>query len=544
MSWAQLAVVLLIAGLVAGGSFVLWRRVRSQRIRRLMVMANTPDPGALTRIAEVQEAVPDGAQYRTAHLAAVPAAVEGAAVATLAIPAEALWTIAQVDPNVARGVSQSSARDSDGNPVTGDSFQEFLRFVESNSQMVDNEGFMARLQGYVAEQDAADIFRASGSAVDVADTANQIGWDLVVDGAQVNVKSLTDIGGVVEAARQNPDITYFVNEDISGASDLPNIVVLDGLNRVDARERLAESLEAGIELLDGTFVLGALDGPIPLTLAAVIVLREARNVRRGIKSKEEAITDGTLAFVFQGTGIIAGAAAGAKVGLAAGLAVEAMSVGFTGGVAGSVGGMAGFIAGGALGSAAGKKAQEEVKLGAYRSAQKDLEGALRAYGQRCREGGALARLSHLIQGPSRRAHEVLAVLDEEARRAQGTWRWRLWPTEGQILAVAADEHAAQQVGRIDAETRQLISRFRAATSGQSSDEAIGLLFANQLDLRDNCGCEYPELDDVRLAFLRARRRRLTLSHPLTKSEQVEALKRLIRRMAAASAREEDGERLK
>ena len=186
-----------------------------------------------------------------------------------------------------------------------------------------------------------------------------------------------------------------------------------------------------------------------------------------------------------------------------------------------------------MGTAGGRRAQEEVKMRPYRKAQTDLEEALRQYGARCRQDGALDRLRDLIRGPSHRAHEALEVLDIEAAQAKATWRWRLWPTESQVLAVATHEHALGQVEVIDQRGRDLQARLTAIATGEGSDEALGLLFSNQADLRNTCGCELPELDAVRLTYIRARRRRASLSHPLTKSEQAQALKTMVRRRVSA-----------
>jgi len=529
MNLIQASIVLVLTVTVAGIAWAGWKRARSNRIARLTAVATSPDAGTLARLERAVEPPALDRSGGSSEEGLLRAALEGGAVAALAIPAEALWTLAQIDSNVVAAVSQASARALDGSPEVPSTILGFLDYVAENADKMDNPGFMSRLQGYVVEQDAADRLESSGLDVEWASTANQAGWDFVVDGAEVNVKSVADVSQVLESARLNPDITYILNEDVAGGSDLPNVEVLEGVSRAEAIKRLHGSMEAGADLVDGTFVLGGLDGPIPVTLLAVIVMKEVRNYRKGVKSREEAVTDGVVGAVFQGTGVTAGVAAGGWLGAQAGAAVDGLAGGFTGGAAAVSFAIVGGVAGGALGSAAGKRAQMGVKFGPHLRAQRDLEEALRAYGQRCRAEGAVERLSNVIQGPSRRAHEALAVLDQESARARQTWRWRVWPSETQVLVVSTGQRARERVDLIDDEIRHLQERLRAISTGEHSDEAVGLMFTNSSALRDTCDGELPELDDVRLAFLRARRRRAALAHPLSKSEQAQALKLMLGR---------------
>lgn len=532
MSFVDAAVVLSAACALFFMGLLVWRRLRSARIERLTDVAAKPDVLALDRI-ERQARDIEARQGIKSDSTVLVAAAEGSALMTLAIPAAALWQVAQIDPNVVSGISQASARGADGLPITGADYGGFLAYVREAGSSLDDPGFLHRLQGYVGEQDAVDLLKASDHDVELAAIANQVGWDALVDGQEVNVKVLADIQSAVEAARANPDITYVLNEDVAGASDLPNIEILEGLDRGEIWERLNESISAGRNLSSGLFVLEAVDVGAPITLVALSVVREIHNYRAGNKTGEEAIVDAALAAAFKGTGFFAGVWIGAKVGLSIGSLVDMGSVGTTAGVPTAVGTVVGTFAGGALGTAAGQRAMTEVRRGPYERSQEELRQALRVYGERCKDEGAVEALSEEIAGPSRRAHKALEVLDSQVTSDAVSWRWRIWPSKEQVLVMAAADYGRRQVVEIDKTTGLLRDRLHRLTSGDAGAEATGLMFANQVALRTRHACEYPELDDVRIAYLRTRRQRAALSHPITKSELARALQRLVRKAVSS-----------
>lgn len=507
----------------------IWFNLRSRRITRLWTSALQPDVSALERLEQqFVEMSPSASPEKSEAL--TQAAAEGAVLTGLAVPVAAVWQLAQIDPNVREAVSFASARVG-GESSTGSDYGDFLAWVHQQGSGIEDVGLQNRLQGYIGEQDATAILQQANYDVIAAEMPNQPLWDLVVNGEQVDVKTVQDISSVVESARANPDITYFVNEDVAGASDLANITVLEGLNREEIRARMSDSLEASSNLTDGLVFLDAGAAAVPITFIGYTLMREVLNYRSGAKSGEAAAVDAVLALATQGPGMWMGSWAGILAGFEVGNAVDGMTGGATLGLASAAGAIAGGVTGGALGSAAGQKALNEIRFGPYLRSQEQLQAALDSYGAQCQANGAVQRVFDAIDGPSRRAHEALAALDGEAERSRRAWRWRLWPTKEQILVMAAAEYGRQQVDDIDDQKRSARQQLRRLTIGPHGNLAVGLLFANESALRDRYGAELPELDDVRIAFLRTRRIRASLEHPVTKSEQMQALKRMMRRAA-------------
>ena len=531
MSSIASAVLGVALALAASVAFVLWWRLRSRRIRRLWASATEQDSTALVKLErQIADMEPSLSAEHSRAQALAKAAAEGAVLTGLAVPAAALWQLAQIDPNVREAVSFASACVG-GESLTGSDYGDFLAWVHQQGSGIDDPGLQNRLQGYIGEQEATAILQQANYDVMVAEMPNQPLWDLVIDGEQVNVKTVKDMGTVLESARANPDITYYVNEDVAGASELANITVLEGLNREEIRARMSDSLEAGSNLTDGLVFMDAGATALPVTFVGYTLMREILNYRSGAKSGEAAAVDAVLGFAIQGPGMWMGAWLGGRAGAEVGAVIDGLTGGATSGLATPAAALTGFVAGGALGSAAGKKALNEIRFGPYRRSQEQLQAALDSYGAQCQASGAVQRVSDAIDGPSRRAHDALAALDSEAERSRHSWRWRLWPTKEQVLLMAAAEYGWHQIDGIDQQKRSARERLRRLTVGPQSNLAVGLLFANESALRDRYGAELPELDDVRIAFLRTRRIGASLDHPVTKSEKMQALKRIVRRTA-------------
>ena len=79
---------------------------------------------------------------------------------------------------------------------------------DSFSGLVDSQ------KGFVMEQLVATKLAAEGHVVEFPDTANQPGWDLIVDSRPFQVKCLADSGGLAEHFERYPDIPVLVNSDL------------------------------------------------------------------------------------------------------------------------------------------------------------------------------------------------------------------------------------------------------------------------------------------------------------------------------------------
>lgn len=127
------------------------------------------------------------------------------------------------------------------------------------------------LRGYVAEQIVMDQLIAEGHAVSRPDMANQPGYDLIVNGQQVQVKCGADLGLLREHFETYPDIPVIVNAELmKAASGEPwsNMVgTVEGFELQAIETIRDQALDAGVDLaatdvLASAIGLGAIRGAI------------------------------------------------------------------------------------------------------------------------------------------------------------------------------------------------------------------------------------------------------------------------------------------
>jgi hypothetical protein len=121
-----------------------------------------------------------------------------------------LYDYIRIDPEVVRGVEFARAADVDG-------ILSFAHFADTKANLAGRslDGLHSQLQGYVAEQIEAHHLIAQGHDVFFPATANNPGWDIMVDGHPFQVKCLADSGGVLEHLHRYPDIPVIVNADLA-----------------------------------------------------------------------------------------------------------------------------------------------------------------------------------------------------------------------------------------------------------------------------------------------------------------------------------------
>lgn len=157
-----------------------------------------------------------------------------------------LYNYIRIDPTVVRGVEFARSADVD-------SVLSFARFADTKADLAGRhlEGLTSNLQGYVAEQLAAQHLIAQGHDVLFPDTPNNAGWDLLVDGHPFQVKCLTDSAGVLEHIRKYPDIPVIVNDDLASQIGHHAGVYVDPALHHDAVVMATtETLDRGRELAD------------------------------------------------------------------------------------------------------------------------------------------------------------------------------------------------------------------------------------------------------------------------------------------------------
>jgi hypothetical protein len=129
----------------------------------------------------------------------------------------------------------------------------FAHFADTKANLAGEslDGLHSQLQGYVAEQIAAQHLIAQGHDVFFPETANNPGWDIMVDGHPFQVKCLVDSGGVIEHLHRYPDIPVIVNADLAHQVGNHAGVYVDAALHHDAiRQATEDSLDRGRDMAD------------------------------------------------------------------------------------------------------------------------------------------------------------------------------------------------------------------------------------------------------------------------------------------------------
>jgi hypothetical protein len=179
-----MVVVAMVLGVPLLVVIVVWRIARSQHIRMLTNEATQPN---LAASRELERTV-IGFRADDIESNIGRAALQGAAITTLAVPVHAAWELSQIDSDVVNAISAASSQASGSAAVAAD-HAGFLGFVQDHLGQIDQAGFISRLQGYVGEQRVFAILRDQGHLVEAARLPNNATWDALVDGQAVNVKS-------------------------------------------------------------------------------------------------------------------------------------------------------------------------------------------------------------------------------------------------------------------------------------------------------------------------------------------------------------------
>ncbi|OHV08016.1 hypothetical protein [Kushneria phosphatilytica] len=171
-------------------------------------------------------------------------------------------------------------------------------------------GGISQLKGYVAEQAVAARLVAAGHTVSLPDTANNPGWDLLVDGQPFQVKFHASLAGLREHF-EHYHYPVIANTELTGVVErLPdewtdNVFFLEGLSNELIEEVTRESLAAGAELLNPSVVPMA-----GIISAARGLLAYRRGVMSGQQALEQVVLDGTVRMSLAGAGGVAGTGVG------------------------------------------------------------------------------------------------------------------------------------------------------------------------------------------------------------------------------------------
>ena len=164
---------------------------------------------------------------------------------------DVLYDAVAIDPAVLRAADFSRAED------LGNVF-DFGAFAHRASEMADAAaaGLGNNLRGYVAEQIVAAKLVEAGHIVGLPETANNAGFDLLVDGHPFQVKCLAGLSGLNEHFSKYPDLPVYANSEL--AAEIANLApdwaskvfFLDGYDRELADFVMQAALDAGAQLHD------------------------------------------------------------------------------------------------------------------------------------------------------------------------------------------------------------------------------------------------------------------------------------------------------
>lgn len=281
--------------------------------------------------------------------------------------ADAFHQVLAIDDNIYAGVERMSNE-------TMDSFSDLSAKLKTYSHD-DNgltKGALSNLKGHVAEQHVADHFEQAGIKVDWPDASNQKGWDLLLEGHEVNSKLIKDTSSLTEHFQKYPDIPVVIPSDAEGIPDhafyfdpsqgkdalleyldnSPEKAVI--VNTELSNEALTSSVkESANEAIDGIDM-----GPsVPYITLAFSGYREFQLLQKG----DTDITTSLKNIGLDGAGIAGGASAGGAIGAGIGSIVP--------GIGTAIGGIAGSLIGGLVGRAI----SDDIKNSALNEALEKLK---------------------------------------------------------------------------------------------------------------------------------------------------------------------------
>lgn len=365
---------------------------------------------------------------------------------------DAFHAISMIDDRVLQGLDFSTKTDIS----TFNNLHERIneQFLHGSTDAVT--GSLARLQGYVAEQIAAANLVAQGHVVEFPDTANNPGWDLLVEGHPFQVKDTLSPQLITEHFSKYPDIPVITNAEMAGHFDHnPNVHVDPNLSHDVVADHVHNTVE-GINGIDG------LSFHIPMITLALSGFRETKLLIKGN-------TDfGTMV---KHVGLdVAGVAGGGLIGKMAGAAL-------VGSFAGPVGAAIGAVAGAIGGAIFGRMFTNSVKMMNYENAVKELNDSLERIAE---------KLPEVIDAK-------VAILEDKAdrlnKRMGVTIFDRIWPSRRWLVAREVKRRLQNFIGELQEKKQTLLDAEYQYSNGLSS---AGTMAYN---LVTEGGYYYPEVKE-------------------------------------------------
>lgn len=226
------------------------------------------------------------------------------------------------------------------------------------------KALLDKWKGHLAEPYAATHFEQAGYHVDWPDHSNQPGWDLLVNGHEVNVKLVGNVSSLYEHFRKFPDIPAVVPGDLHlgafsdhvfhfdptqglndgfseflASSGHHSVIVDTALSSPDVQTQALDSAHAA---LGGS---AAVHAHVPWITVATAGWREAKLLHGGKTDLKAAGTNLASDTVGRGGGALVGAKSGALLGSAIGSIFPGPGTAIGGAVGAAVGGVSGSLVG-------------------------------------------------------------------------------------------------------------------------------------------------------------------------------------------------------
>lgn len=235
-----------------------------------------------------------------------------------------IWDYAHIDPSVLDALNFASK----GNP------ENFNTLQDISTNTLDSAGAVTRLTGYVAEQQVALNLQQQGHTVEFPDSANQVGYDLIVDGTPMQVKCSMDADYVLSHFDKYPDIPVIVNSELAEQLGNHSMVLVDTALSYEA---VQETTGAGLEQVADFADVGDML-PVPLLTIGLAAYRNYGDFNSGrVDGKQYLKNVGKETAAISG-----GAMAGSMLlGTLAGIATGGVGVIVAGGIGAYMGGVAG-----------------------------------------------------------------------------------------------------------------------------------------------------------------------------------------------------------
>lgn len=288
-------------------------------------------PSLLTGL-DIEKALNANVHLNTAlnHLLKQKSTQQEAAITALGLSIGSLWTYSQINPQVLDAISFASK----GSP------DEFGDLQDIGEHTLQSAGAITRLTGYVAEQQVAMNLIREGHTVALPDSATQVGWDLLVDGVPMQVKSSMSADYVLQHFEKYPDIPVITNSELATQlGDHPLVIIDPNLSHIAVQATTNDSLQ---HLSDFGVSEGLLAIPLlSIAFAAhrnygdfskgrIDIQQYGKNIGKEVVVRTAGASTGKIVGGFIGStlgpvGIIAGAGIGAYIGgIAGGTGADAL----------------------------------------------------------------------------------------------------------------------------------------------------------------------------------------------------------------------------